>query len=566
MTCELCGRDGDAPCQCQQNSLLGFLSDFRAGAAPVSPPASEGHRVEAMTSSVVEPPAPYERYAPPVPSAPPPQPLPPLSGDVKPPAPPPAAYPPPTWPASQAIPTYERPAAYPPAAYPPPAAYQSGAYEPPAAYGPPGAYPPPGAYGPPGAYPPPTWSPSGPVPAYGAPAPGYGAQAQRPSFGRRLVSGRTPIAILAALAAVLVTLAVVLPKASSAPSLQGKSPAAILQTSLLAASKAGSAHIVIQVAQGGHSETDTGDISPTGGILNSTTDGYTATMKEIGQTDYLKADAGYYEAADGASAAVASRLGGMWLSMPASGNNDFTQTGQMLDSSTIINDLLTVTGPISKVSSSQDNLILTGTVPNNSFNQGTGAGDLAHLVISSRSPFRPISIAFSDPQNGSLQLTFSNWGESVPLVPPASAVPLSSLVTQDPAAAARAAQENVRNALTAEETYYTSNQEFDTTASPNGVQALEPSLQFTATGPVTPGIKVLVRPDHDSVVLTAAGSDGNCYTIEAQPASIYYYVAPGSGSGDTTKCSAPPKLVDSLPAAPTGRSASASPGTWSLAF
>jgi hypothetical protein len=165
-------------------------------------------------------------------------------------------------------------------------------------------------------------------------------------------------------------------------------------------------------------------------------------------------------------------------------------------------------------------------------------------------------------------MDFSQWAESVPLSAPPSAVPLSQLAspsTED----ARAAQTNLRNALTAELTYFTSNQAFDTTANLAGVQQLEPSLHFVGHGTVTPGNEILVTADHNAVVLTA-GADGNCYSIEeiVDPArqGTYYYQSTGASSQNQTTCAAPSTLVESLPTTPTNRSTASSPGTWSLGY
>ena len=533
VTCEICGRDGDAPCECQQNSLLGFLSDFRSAAAPSAvaapvPPEPEVHRAEAMMAAVA-PPAARDYTAPTAPPSPP-----------APPAP------------SRPSHTYEPTAATLPPPPPPPPPPPAGT-----------RYPPPGA---PGAYPSAPWPPQE-IATYGSPGAYVNYEMDRPSLGRRLMSGWTPIGILAAVAVVLVAAAVLLPRSSSGPSLKGKSPAVILQTTLSAATKAQTFHIAGQDVLSSETQVLQGDVSPSGGSLALTVGSDTFDVKVVGQTEYFKANAGYYRDAEGASPAVAARLGGQWVSSPVSGNSDFGQTGQMLETQTIIADFLSLTGTISEVSSTKDTVTLTGTVPSNALTQNSGAGDLAQLVVSARSPFLPVSISYSDPTSGSSQLNFSTWTESVPQVAPTSAIPLSSLAGSNPApAAAVGAQANVRNALTAEFTYYTNNQAFDTTAAPNGVQQLESALQFTTTGPVKPGRQILLKADHDAAVMTAAGIDGNCYTAEATTVGNFFYQARGTGSGAGTTCSSPSKLVESLPEPPTNHSAAAAPGTWSLGF
>src|ERR1700754_5000300 len=67
---------------------------------------------------------------------------------------------------------------------------------------------------------------------------------------------------------------------------------------------------------------------------------------------------------------------------------------------------------------------------------------------------------------------------------------------------ARAAQSNLRNALTAEQTYFTNNQSGDAPVAPavfnktpGDVDATETSLTWVSSGTVTPGNTVLVVPD-----------------------------------------------------------------------
>ena len=136
---------------------------------------------------------------------------------------------------------------------------------------------------------------------------------------------------------------------------------------------------------------------------------------------------------------------------------------------------------------------------------------------------------------------------------------------------ARSAQSNLRNALTAEQSYWTNNQTWDTVGT--SVQNFEPALTFTTTTGVTPGKSVLLTADatNGGVIMTAAGKDGNCYSIEvinqaasggkATAGTYYYQDVAASGSGSSTACNAP--------AAPTAQPTQANANTgagWSLAF
>ncbi|MGH9056008.1 MAG: prepilin-type N-terminal cleavage/methylation domain-containing protein, partial [Acidimicrobiales bacterium] len=84
---------------------------------------------------------------------------------------------------------------------------------------------------------------------------------------------------------------------------------------------------------------------------------------------------------------------------------------------------------------------------------------------------------------------------------------------------ARAAQSDLRNALTAEQTYWTNNQTFDATvADMNGI---EPNLTWTTAAPTSASIPNTVAvylatssAAGDTVDLQAYAKDGNCYTVE----------------------------------------------------
>ncbi len=111
------------------------------------------------------------------------------------------------------------------------------------------------------------------------------------------------------------------------------------------------------------------------------------------------------------------------------------------------------------------------------------------------------------------------------------------------AANARAAQSNLRNALTAEQTNWTNNQAFSTDLS-----TLEPSLSWVAAWPssVSPNT-VLVSVDTNNsaiVTLTALGKDGNCWSITqindpaaTTPADGTYYAK--TTPATSTSCASP---------------------------
>jgi type IV pilus assembly protein PilA len=77
----------------------------------------------------------------------------------------------------------------------------------------------------------------------------------------------------------------------------------------------------------------------------------------------------------------------------------------------------------------------------------------------------------------------------------------------------RAAQSNVRNALTAEKTFYTDAQTY--TAASAALTAIEPSLGYVATtGTMAPtGNKVFVSVSAGKVTLGAKSASGTCFWV-----------------------------------------------------
>jgi type IV pilus assembly protein PilA len=137
---------------------------------------------------------------------------------------------------------------------------------------------------------------------------------------------------------------------------------------------------------------------------------------------------------------------------------------------------------------------------------------------------------------------------------------------------ARSTQENLRNALTAEQTNYTSNQQFA-----NDLSTDEPSLTWlTAGATFTPGGRqVLATPGdyvngsgaNDTVTLEAVGKDNNCYEIyQSDNATAdftgYVQVAYSTSAGTCAAIPAPPATSAGL----ATKSASSAPGTWSSSF
>ncbi len=125
------------------------------------------------------------------------------------------------------------------------------------------------------------------------------------------------------------------------------------------------------------------------------------------------------------------------------------------------------------------------------------------------------------------------------------------------------ARENLRNGLTAEQSYWTSNQVFD--AVPADMKGLEPSLNWTNTAPAnSSGNTVLVTAGSntqagDTIFLQAYAADGNCYTIEATNDPAYSSAnvgAPTTGyAANTGACVAPAAASKYVTVAGTGKAA-----------
>jgi type IV pilus assembly protein PilA len=98
----------------------------------------------------------------------------------------------------------------------------------------------------------------------------------------------------------------------------------------------------------------------------------------------------------------------------------------------------------------------------------------------------------------------------------------------------RSAQSNVRNALTAEKTYYTDAQLY--TADPTAMTAIEPSLTYVAAVPAKGSreVYVAVNGTADTVTLGAQSASGKCYWLSDVAGN------PGTKWSTSTSCAAVP--------------------------
>lgn len=95
----------------------------------------------------------------------------------------------------------------------------------------------------------------------------------------------------------------------------------------------------------------------------------------------------------------------------------------------------------------------------------------------------------------------------------------------------RASQSNLRNALTAEKTFYTDNQTYTVDTGNGALKAIEPALTYS--GSVVPANTAVVGTVYTEAVQDATGNWSTCVT--ARSASGNYYgiqdVATGSAAG-----------------------------------
>jgi type IV pilus assembly protein PilA len=134
----------------------------------------------------------------------------------------------------------------------------------------------------------------------------------------------------------------------------------------------------------------------------------------------------------------------------------------------------------------------------------------------------------------------------------------------------RAAQSSLRNSLTAEQTYYTSNQLFDDTSGTPSITTIEPNLSWNSNAAMTgmaenPNAIYVTLADttapSDTVVLQTYAKDGNCYSVFQTNGQAG--ATGGTGYAVTAGACVHPTLSNSVAtASPTilTTSASASPG------
>jgi hypothetical protein len=384
MTCSQCGRPVSEGCSCMGQDLMGFLSDFRSATAAKSSPDVERRPRARCAPALEADQADQVDWSPPRAEIPFYSPTETANGRESEPAP--------VWapPESDDYPYYTPPAPGPVAQvtpdWAPPTQAGANYWAPPHANG--------AAPDPPGGYP-----PAGPI------------RLPMWAIGAMVAA----VAVVAGIAGMFVL--------KSSPSLSGLTAEQVMAKTIAAAHKAGTFHVEATESQSGQVVHMSIDVGTAGGSITTLMGAHSADLRVVQGGVYLRGDA-VALGQMGFSDSFAEQYAGQWLAIPTTDPN-IQQMVQSLDANQIIDRFLHLSGPLTRVATGQGGgVTLQGTVPDNQFNQGSGAGDTANLVVSDKEPFVPVSISFSDPDNGSTQMTFSHWGERVPLTVPPNAVAL----------------------------------------------------------------------------------------------------------------------------------------------
>jgi type IV pilus assembly protein PilA len=130
---------------------------------------------------------------------------------------------------------------------------------------------------------------------------------------------------------------------------------------------------------------------------------------------------------------------------------------------------------------------------------------------------------------------------------------------------ARSSQSNLRNALTAEQTWWTNNQSFTSDTSTTGLAGVEAAIGWTTTAPAAGTNQVYVvpgdgtSPTFNAVMLEASGKDGNCYVVlqsdDAANSFTGYQVYKGACAGDAFPSSLPTSITSTSTASKDGLAA-----------
>lgn len=258
----------------------------------------------------------------------------------------------------------------------------------------------------------------------------FGSQAgdRTPSSSR---SGRRLVGLLAVVGAALVlTVSLVLVLGSSNGGLSGKTAAQVLAITVAAAKSQGSMHL---------DNTDTRGPAGSGSYdVNGSEGKQTVSGGTQGNSDllvipghaYLNGDAAFLENSLGFPASVASLYSGKWISfVPSDPGYQQIVAGDTLSSAlaeTSPTGALTLTPTRSLDGQTVEGI--SGGLPRD-IGEGRAKGSQV-LYVSTTTPYLPVEVVTSgslDGQSGTTVVTFSQWSESISIVPPKGATSMSSI-------------------------------------------------------------------------------------------------------------------------------------------
>jgi hypothetical protein len=245
-------------------------------------------------------------------------------------------------------------------------------------------------------------------------------------------SGRRRFARVLAVvgAALILAVSLVLVLSKSTGGLSGKTAAQVLAVTVAAAEAQGSAHLdntnTTGPAGGGTYDVSAreGEQTVTGGTQGN------AVLLTVPGHAYLKGDAAFLQSSFGFPASVASSYAGKWISfVPSDPGYQQVVNGDTLPSALVESSptgVLTLT-PIRTIDG-QTVEGVSGNLPSDISQAGATGSQV--LYVSTTAPYLPVEVVTSgslDGQSGTTVVTFSRWGESLAIVTPNGATPISSI-------------------------------------------------------------------------------------------------------------------------------------------
>jgi hypothetical protein len=255
-----------------------------------------------------------------------------------------------------------------------------------------------------------------------------------PGLKRRAASRpRTGAALVAAMAGAIALPVVTASAAGASDSSSSESLQQTVKQAVTSMEKAGSGHVVITADRGGQHSAETIDLGSNGGTATVVEAGKVLHILYTHHTVYLQAKPDVLTTVIGMPAKLAQKYGGKWLSSPSS-QGGIAQLVQLFSLKTYATGLVNLSGPLTKASSTSTGgksvIAVHGTIPKTSFNQGSGAGSAATLLVTTAKPHYPVQVSWSDSNEGTMKLTFGKWGEQVQVTAPSKSTSMKKVVSE----------------------------------------------------------------------------------------------------------------------------------------